>query len=133
VNPADGPPPRLRRAYRETRYEVEGVVVRPGRRSVAFDRLLRRHASRTGTLIAADNPMSRRMPDGWNRRMRQRLIQAARRRPVLAASGSWRGWHEAHLLLFGDPRLAFRLARRFRQRAVVVCRLSQPAAVVFLA
>ena len=94
--------------------------------------MLRQNVSRTGTFVAADNPMSRRMPEGWNRRMRQRLIEATRRVPVLPATGSWRGWEEVHLLLFGDPRPAFRLARRFRQRAVVVCRRGQPAEVVFL-
>jgi hypothetical protein len=132
VSQPDGLSQRLRRAYRMTRYAVDGAVVRPGRRSASFDRLLCRHGSRTGTFVAADNPLSRRMPQGWNRRMRQRLIWATRRGRMLAATGSWRGWEEAHLLLFGDPRPALRLGRMFRQRAVVVCRLNQPAKLVFL-
>jgi Protein of unknown function (DUF3293) len=132
VSPPDGTPPALLRAYRMTSYAVDGVVVRPGRRSAGFDRLLRRSRCRTATFIAADNPFSRRMPPGWNRRMQHRLRCAARRHAVLAATGSWRGWREAHLLLFGDPRPALRLARIFRQRAVVVVRLNQPAAVVLI-
>jgi hypothetical protein len=132
VSRLDGLPPRLILAYRMTSYEVDGVVVRPSRRSAGFDCLLRRYRGRTGTFVAADNPFSRRMAPGWNQRMRQSLLSATRRYRVLPATGVWRGWQEVHLLLLCDPRPALRLARIFRQRAVVVVRLHQPATVVLL-
>ncbi|WP_428483430.1 DUF3293 domain-containing protein [Rhodopila sp.] len=117
-------------AYRQSRYEAAGAVVRIGCRSVAMDRLLSVHRSRTGTFVTAFNPFSRRMPLGWNRRMQARLEQTARRWPALAAKGSWRGWCEAHLLLFGNWRPAIRLARSFRQNAVVIIHLRQSGRLV---
>src|SRR5690242_16535055 len=111
VTATEGLPDSLRRAYRMTHYEAAGVGVRIGRRSAAFDRLLRCHRCRVASFISADNPRSRRMPPAWNRRQQARLLQAARRRPNLPATGAWRGWTEAHLLVFGDPRPALRLAR----------------------
>lgn len=122
--------PRLLRAYRMTVYEADGIAVRPGRRCGAADRMLAQHGCRSATFIGADNPCSRRHPAGWNRRARLRLDQAARRCRTLPATGSWRGWQEAHLLVLGDPRRAIRLARRFRQAAVVIIRLRQAARIV---
>ena len=69
--------------------------------------------------MTAWNPRSRRMPEGWNRRMQQRLRQRLRRFTVVEAEGSLRRWHEAMLLVAGDPRPVTRLAILFRQRAVV--------------
>ncbi len=129
---AEALPARLLRAYRRTHYEAEGASVYPGRRAPAIDRLLRRHGVRGATFIASDNPYSCRMPDGWNRRMQTCLSAAARRYATLPATGSWRGWQEQHLLLLGDPRPAIRLARRFRQNAVVVVRAGQPARLIAL-
>ncbi|HVZ07173.1 DUF3293 domain-containing protein [Rhodopila sp.] len=127
-----GLPPRLLRAYRLTRYQAGGATARPGRCSPGMDRLLAGRGHRVATFVAADNPFSRRMADGWNRRMLARLHLAARRLPVVPATGSWRGWREAHLLILGDPRPAIRLARRFRQNAVVIVRTRQPARLVLL-
>ncbi len=120
------------RAYRATRYEAGAAEVRIGRRSAALDRLMGQRRCRAATFITAFNPYSRRRPDGWNRRMQARLGLAARRWPMLPGFGSWRRWHEAHWLLFGDPRPAIRLVRRFRQTAVVVVPIRQPARLVFL-
>ena len=121
--------PRLLIAYRLTTYEAAGATVRPGRRSAAFDEVLLRHHSRTATFISADNPHSRRMPSGWNHRMRQSLHAAARRLRVMPARGVLRGWEEAHLLVLGDPRPAIRLARRYRQNAVVIVRRHESASI----
>jgi hypothetical protein len=122
----------LLRAYRATCYRADGASVLVGRRSPDFDELLLRGRCRTATLITAYNPFSRRVQAAWNQRMQDRLRRAAHRWPLLEAEGSWRGWREAHLLLLGDPRPAIRLARRFRQNAVVVAALRQPARLVFL-
>lgn len=107
----------MRAAYLRTAYEAGGVVVRIGRRSAAMDSLLRgRHAA----FITAWNPMSRKMPRGWNERMLARMRQAARGRIIAEGWGSARGWAERHLLVAGDPRAMVVLARRFRQAAIVV-------------
>ena len=125
------PSPALLRAYARTAYAAEtpaGVVVaRIGRRSAAIDAALRALGSRQGAFVTAWNPLSRAMPEGWNRRMQGRLRAAARRRRWLEGCGVGRGWSERHLLLAGDPRPTWRLALRFRQAAIVVVRIGAPA------
>jgi hypothetical protein len=92
-----------------------------------MDRLLLSHGVREGVFITAHNPFSRVMPPGWNQRMQVRLAETARGRPFLAGRGWWRRWSESHLVVFGDPRPAQKLARRFRQNGIVIVRLRQPA------
>jgi hypothetical protein len=118
--------PALLKAYRKTCYEAAGIKIRISRRCAAMDRLLIAHGSQAAVFITAYNPLSRVMPLGWNQRMQTRLLQAVRRRPVLSARGSLRHWTEAHLLVFGNVRPMQRLARRYRQYAIVVVRLRQP-------
>ena len=118
-------PPRLARAYRLTRYQAAGSDIRIGRRSP--EALFGRLGARGATLVTAWNPRSRRMPEGWNRRMQQRLRQCLRRFKMLDAEGSLHRWHEAMLLVAGDPRPVVRLAVRFRQRAVVILRRGRKA------
>jgi hypothetical protein len=67
------------------------------------------------------------MPEGWNRRTQQRLRQCLRRFKMLDAEASLHRWHEAMLLVAGDPRPVVRLAARFRQRAVVMLRRGRKA------
>ena len=117
--------PRLLRAYRDTVYQAEGTDVRIGRRCPSA--LLERFDARTAVILTAWNPWSRRMPAGWNHRMQQRLRQRLRRHKVVDAQGSLRRWHEAMLLVAGDPRPLVRLAARFRQRAVVILRCGHKA------
>lgn len=123
--------PRLLRSYRATRYQVGPVVLRIGRRSPGMDAILAQLGARTGVLITAWNPFSRRMPIGWNQRMQQRLQQHLGRRPTLPASGTLGGWHEVHVLVAGNPRPTVRLAKLFRQTAVVAVARNQPARLVF--
>jgi len=115
---------RLLRAFRQTRYTAAGVVVRIGRR----DRL----RPRVAVFITAWNPRSRRMPEGWNRRMQLRLCERLRRYRTLPADGALHRWHEQHLLVVADPRPVLRLARLFRQYSVVISRRGQPARLVLL-
>ncbi|HBK08595.1 MAG TPA: DUF3293 domain-containing protein [Acetobacteraceae bacterium] len=119
--------PSLLSAYRNTVYQAGGAKVRVGRRCSAMDRLLLEHRARQAAFISAYNPFSRLMQAGWNHRMQKRLGETVRRRTVLPATGCWRRWSEAHFLVLGDPRLVARLARRFRQNAIVIIRLRQPA------
>jgi hypothetical protein len=125
VAPAEALPPRLARAYRLTRYSAGGYEISIGRR--APEALFTRLGARRATLVTAWNPGSRRMPDGWNRRMQARLRQCLRRSGVIEAEGSLGGWREEMLLVGGDPRPVVRLAGRFGQRAVVVLRRGDEA------
>lgn len=118
---------RLLRAYLRTAYVSAGITVRVGHR--APDAL---PAGRAAVFVTAWNPMSRRMPEGWNRRMQLRLRHRLRRFTVADAEGSLLRWHEAMLLVTGDPRPLIRIARIFRQRAVVVVRRGQPARLVLV-
>jgi hypothetical protein len=105
-------------------------VARIGRRGAAVEALLRRMGSRRGGFVTAWNPMSRRMPRGWNERMLARLREAARRLPCAEGWGRGAGWAERHLLIAADPRRVVVLARRFRQRAIVVLVRGRPARLV---
>ncbi len=125
-----GLPPGLRRAYARTDYEAGGIVTRIGRRNASLDALLRAAGVRHAGFVTAWNPYSRRMPRGWNERMLDRLREAARGRVLAEGWGSGRGWAERHLLVAGDPRGVARLARRFRQHALVMVARGQPARLV---
>jgi hypothetical protein len=123
-------PAQLLNAYRQTSYLAGKVEVRIARRSSAMDELLTAHGARAGVFVTAWNPLSRRMPPGWNRRMQQRLKQRLQRYSTVPAEGAWRLWHEQHLLLFADPRIGLKLARTFRQAAIVVVKRGQSAALM---
>lgn len=118
-------PPHMLRAYRQTDYTVGGITIRIGRR--VPDTLFAATDSRIAVIVTAWNPMSRQMPRGWNHRMMRRLRQYFHRLAMWDATGSLRRWHEAMLLVVGDPRPVARLAVRFRQRAIVILRRGQPA------
>jgi Protein of unknown function (DUF3293) len=118
--------PGLLRAYRNTCYEAAGIQIRIGIYSAATDRLLLTHGARSAALITAYNPFSRVMSPAWNRRMQAGLLQALSRRRALPAGGSLGQWSEAHFLVFGDPRPVRRLARLYRQYAIVIVRVGQP-------
>jgi hypothetical protein len=70
------------------------------------------------------------MPPGWNRRRQIALAERLRGVTVLVAQGAWRGWHEAHLLVLDPPGRVRRLARLFRQHAVVQVRIGQRARLI---
>lgn len=124
--------PRLLRAYRTTDYAVGNVAVRVGDRSAASDRLLSHLRGRIGILITAWNPMSLPMPAARNRRMNHRLEQRLRRYSFVPATGRWRRWSEDHLLVIAPLRCIRRIARLFRQRAVVILTQGQPARLIIL-
>jgi hypothetical protein len=62
------------------------------------------------------------MPAGWNARMQAALMARLRRWPVRCAVGRGRSWQEAHVLVDAPEAVVARLARLFRQNAVVVAR-----------
>jgi hypothetical protein len=122
--------PALLRAYQQTSYEAGGIKVHIGQRSAAADQLLLAHGARSAVFITAYNPLSRRMPPQWNQRMLTHLRHALGRRPVLWGRGTAGHWSEAHLLVFGDPRPIYRLARHYRQYGIVIVQHGQPARLV---
>ena len=124
--------PALLRAYRRTSYVAAGAMVRIGRRSAAIDARLRGMAAPAGGFVTACNPLSRRMPDGWNRRMQRALIAHTRRLPSLTGRGAGNGWFEEHLFVAADPRRLSVLARRFHQLGIVVVGRGRPARLVLL-
>ena len=117
----------MRAAYARTEYEAAGIAVRIGRRNAALDALLRAKGARHAGFVTAWNPFSHPMPRGWNERMLGRLREAARGRVVAEGWGRGEGWAERHLLIAGDPRWLARIARRFRQHAMVVVAPRHPA------
>ena len=121
---------RLLDAYRHTRYEAGTAAAFITRRSADMDRLLAAHRVRTAVFVTAWNPLSRRMPVRWNTRMQGRLKQRLRRCVTLPAQGSWRRWREDHFLVLAPLRLVVRLAREFRQAAVVIVKRGQAAALM---
>jgi Protein of unknown function (DUF3293) len=118
-------PPRLLRAYRMTWYRAGGFDIVIGHR--VPDGLFAWLGAPNATLLTAWNPQSRRMPNGWNRRIQRQLRQCLRRFRSVEAEGSLHCWHEPMLLVAGDPRPMVRLAARFRQRAVVMLRRGRRA------
>jgi len=123
--------PGLRRGWRLTRYMAGPAGVRLGARSAEMDALLARAGVRQAAFVTAWNPLSRRRPRVWNEAMMARLKQIAARAGIAMVEGEGRAdrpaWAEAHLLLFGDPRRAAVLARRFRQHAILLLRRGAPA------
>lgn len=124
--------PRLLRAYRQTRYTADGIDIRIGRRNAAMDDWLADHGTQTGVLITAWNPRSRRMPGGWNARMQRQLVEHIHRCVWVNADGRLRRWHEAQLLVVAPRKPAERIARRFRQRGIVVVQRRHPVRLIIL-
>jgi hypothetical protein len=92
-----------------------------------MDALLTAARARQAVFVTAFNPMSRKMPPGWNARMQRALARSLWRWAVLPGTGQWRQWSEGHILVFAGPRPVWRLARRFRQNAIVVVCRGRPA------
>ncbi len=120
---------QLARAWRITRFEAAGAVVRAGLRSRAIDQLLRRAGVRQASFVGAWNPCSRRAPGWRNDTALARLRAIAQRRGIAfhEGAGCAPGWCERHLLLLGDPRRAMVLAHCFGQHAAVMVRLHDRA------
>lgn len=128
---------RLARAFRETAYEAVGLSVCPGRRCPQAVALLRRMGAREGAFVTACNPLARRQPPGWNDRAQQRLKHAARRWPALPAESRplrrlHAGWREAQWLVAAPRPVSVRLARRFRQHAILAIDRRGMASIVWV-
>lgn len=127
----------LSRAFRDTDYLAEGAVARIGRRSASMAALLRRLGAGQGVFLSAWNPMAKSRPLAWNHRAQARLWREARRRCFVPARSQPRPaahahWGEDQIFLAADLRVALRLARRFRQLAVVAVRHDGAARLVWI-
>ena len=141
-------PPGLLRGWRGTVFAAAaaaaagaaadaGAEARLGRRSPGMDALLARSGVRGATILGAWNPFSRKAAQRRNDAMHRSLLLRLRRArpPAIEAVGRpWRGtWPpEAHVMLPGDGRPALRLARLFRQHAVLALRLRAPCRLLVL-
>ncbi|MBV8912607.1 MAG: DUF3293 domain-containing protein [Acetobacteraceae bacterium] len=85
-----------------------------------------------GAFVTAWNPGSRLQPLGRNRRMNRALAEWLRGVPHWLGAGAGRGWREEHYLVKADPRRVLVLARRFRQRGIVVVAAPRPSRIVLL-
>ncbi len=123
------PTPAVLRSYRLSTYRAGTVEARIGRRPVGLDGRVRVPS----VLLSACNPGGRRLFDGWNRRMMQRLAETLRRVAHVQGEGRLRQWSEPLVLAAMTPARAIVLARRFRQNAVVVLHPGRPARLLLLA
>ncbi len=118
-------------AYRLTLYRAGDVLARVGRRSALADGWMARHGAREAGFITAWNPMSRMMPPRWNRAAQKQLARDLRGVPVEAGEGALGGWREEMLLVASPLGELRRLARRYRQAAIILLRRGRPAALVW--
>lgn len=123
----------LLQSYLTTRYLVDGrphqrdLVLRVGVREPALARLQSRAGCSFSAYITAWNPRSIPQTRSRNEAAQRRLVRDLKKRSGIrllrgkgiAANGAWR---EPSILALGLARpAALRLARRFRQNAVLIC------------
>ncbi len=123
---------RLARAYRASCYFAGGHAARIGQRAAALDALLRRWRVREGVFIAAGNPFSQRKPEGWNVRRHAALRESLRGLPYVEGQGGAKRWWETHCFIGISAARGKRLARLFRQNAMVAVRHGAKARLIWL-
>ena len=85
-----------------------------------------------GVFIAAGNPFSRRMPAGWNARRHAALRERLRGLPCVEGRGGAKRWWEAHCFIGICEARGRKLARLFRQNAMVALRRGAKARLIWL-
>lgn len=123
---------RLERAYRASCYFAGAHATRIGQRAPALDGLLGSWRAQEGVFIAAGNPFSRRMPPGWNTRRHAALRERLRGLPYLAGKGGAKSWWEAHCFIGISAARGRRIARLFRQKAMVALRRGAKARLIWV-
>ena len=122
----------LARAYRASCYFAGAYLARIGQRAPALDALLRRWRVVEGVFIAAGNPFSRRMAAGWNARRHALLRERLRGLPHVEGKGGAKRWWEAHYFIGICAARGKRLARLFRQNAMVALRRGAKARLIWV-
>jgi hypothetical protein len=123
---------RLARAYRASCYFAGGLAARIGQRAPGLDALLRSGRVPEGVFIAAGNPFSRRMAAGWNARRHAALRERLRALPHIEGKGGAKRWWEAHCFIGIGAARSRKLARLFRQNAMVALRRGAKARLIWL-
>jgi hypothetical protein len=123
---------RLARAYRASCYFAGAHAARIGQRAPALDALLQRWRVQEGVFIAAGNPLSRRMAAGWNARRHAALRERLRALPHVEGRGGAKRWWEAHCFIGICAARGKRLARLFRQNAMVALRRGAKARLIWV-
>ena len=122
----------LFQAYRASCNFAGAHAARIGQRAPALDALLRRWRAAEGVFIAAGNPFSRRYPDGWNAQRDVALRERLRRLHYVEGQGGAKRWWEAHCFIGISAARGRRLARLFRQNAMVALRRGAKARLIWL-
>jgi hypothetical protein len=123
---------KLERDYRASSYFAGAYLARIGQRAPAFDALLRCWRVPEGVFIGAGNPFSRRMARGWNARGHAALRERLRALPHVEGKGGAKRWWEAHYFIGISVARGKRLARLFRQNAMVALRRGAKARLIWL-
>jgi hypothetical protein len=123
---------QLFRAYRASCYFAGAHVVRIGQRAPGLDALLGSWCAPEGVFIAAGNPFSQRMPQGWNARRHEALRERLRGLPHIEGKGGARRWWEAHCFIGISAARGKPLARLFRQNAMVALRRGAKARLIWV-
>ena len=123
---------RLARAYRAACYFAGEHAARIGQRAPALEALLQCWRVPEGVFIAAGNPFSRRMPQGWNARRQAALRDRLRRLHYFEGRGGAKRWWEAHCFIGISAARGKRLARLFRQNAMVALRRRGRARLIWV-
>jgi hypothetical protein len=123
---------QLFRAYRASCYFAGAHAARIGQRSPGLDALLGSWRAAEGVFIAAGNPFSRRMAEGWNARRHAALRERLRGLPYVEGQGGAKRWWEAHCFIGISVSRGKPLARLFRQNAMVALRRGAKARLIWL-
>ena len=123
---------KLERDYRASCYYAGAHAARIGQRAPTLDALLRCWRAQEGIFIAAGNPFSRRMAAGWNARRNASLRERLRRLPYVEGKGGAKRWWEAHCFIGISAARGKRLARLFRQNAMVALRRRGRARLIWV-
>jgi hypothetical protein len=123
---------QLLRAYRASCYRAAGHAARIGSRAPGLDALLQCWRVPEGVFIAAGNPFSRRMPEGWNARRHAALRERLRGLHYVEGKGGAKRWWEAHCCIGIGAARGKCLARLFRQNAMVALRRGAKARLLWL-
>ena len=123
---------QLFRAYRASCYFAGAHAARIGQRAPGLDALLRSWRAQEGIFIAAGNPFSRRKPEGWNAQRHTALRERLRGLPYVEGRGGAKRWWEAHCFIGITAARGRRLARLFRQNAMVALRRGAKARLIWI-
>ena len=123
---------QLSRAFRASCYFAGAHGARIGQRAPALDALLGSWRVQEGVFIAAGNPFSRRMPQSWNARRHAALRERLRGLQYVEGQGGAKRWWEAHCFIGISAARGRRLARLFRQNAMVALRRGAKARLIWV-